>query len=1007
MASKIVDIAFNAGQDESADSVWQPADKLRLLSNGRLTRDGRIEVRPGYTALTTSIFGSGTLRAFDLATFDDRLVAYATTDSTDVGADNVYEYNEARARWVAPFQASSIASFPPISDIQIIWESRSGVTWTNADIAYANGYICVVHCDSRSTGLFGQQTAYIEIMRADSGQRIFQTTIAALGARVIGVGNFFVILIKTPTSTITARTFNTPSDTVLSGAVTIKSNAAAYAWDACAIPGSTTDFVFVYSNSSTGAIEINRLQIGSLGSPVWGNSEAAVQGHCTVSCGAAGENTIITWTPTGAGTLRAKTVTTNGGITVQAAATVIAANVREVQPRACRSNATQSHVIAAEASGDLFTTTLTNAAFGVPTVTQLSQYRCTSKPVPIAKTSGTSCAFAMAAYEAGATSAGSASTAMRSSCILGVAGQVETTPGARWNQGFAGRFDAETFDTTEDVGAPSLVTDGANTCWGLSAALSDVAVGSGLDEPSRLQVVRFKARATDRRPSVEMQGGLYIAGGAVGHYDGYETPEAGYLEVPRVNSITSSNSTGSLTVASTYNYVVVWEWTDRRGRVHRSPPSVPRAVTMGAAEDTNSLTITTPHSFRRATQGNPVTVALYRTLADDSTFYRVFDGQSNTSFAANITIIDGVSDADAAVRPVLYTQAQTPDAHFAPLPTRFMAAGKDRIICGGHPDPYLVTFSKLPFPGEPIQWGSPNAFKYQARLNEPVTAVASLGDSYLAFTADAIYEIPGAGPQRNGQGEFFYPRELYSDGGCINWQSLVFCADGLFFQEANDKLSLFDGQGVTNIEAVRDVLTSYPRITGAVCLSERQEVYFACQNSAGSDGVLLCYDLRRKAWSVDPVGAVKSLVEYNGRLAYIQGTTVFLQDAAAGTGTAPTLDIKIGDIRLFPVMGRGDAYKIGVLVTRLGDCNVELLISYDGGVSFVSCDTQALTAANGYTANQIIQLQFDPARHDVDRFWLEVKVTGTSNTALARIHALSIFAEGEDFLTRLPSGQLK
>jgi hypothetical protein len=61
--SRIFEVQLNDGQDESADRVLLPEGKLRLLSNARLARDGRIEARPAYTALSMGVFGGGTLLA--------------------------------------------------------------------------------------------------------------------------------------------------------------------------------------------------------------------------------------------------------------------------------------------------------------------------------------------------------------------------------------------------------------------------------------------------------------------------------------------------------------------------------------------------------------------------------------------------------------------------------------------------------------------------------------------------------------------------------------------------------------------------------------------------------------------------------------------------------------------------------------------------------------------------------------------------------------------------------
>jgi hypothetical protein len=54
--------------------------------------------------------------------------------------------------------------FNVCSDVEIVWAAKYGISYSNCDVAYANGYLCVVHTDANGTAV-GGQTAYVEIFR--------------------------------------------------------------------------------------------------------------------------------------------------------------------------------------------------------------------------------------------------------------------------------------------------------------------------------------------------------------------------------------------------------------------------------------------------------------------------------------------------------------------------------------------------------------------------------------------------------------------------------------------------------------------------------------------------------------------------------------------------------------------------------------------------------------------------------------------------------------------------
>jgi hypothetical protein len=572
-------------------------------------------------------------------------------------------------------------------------------------------------------------------------------------------------------------------------------------------------------------------------------------------------------------------------------------------------------------------------------------------------------------------------------------------------------FDAT---STNRHGRASVATDGAGTFFATCGVLSEKQLTTS--QAGTLQLVKFRSGSGARRQTAEMQGALYVAGGFTGYYDGANLVESGFLDTPVIYSNVQGG--GSLTLLTAYSYVAMYEWRDAKGRIHRSAPSTPFAVTMTGGNQGNTLSVSSARSLRRVDTvgaGTVVNTVIYRTTANDSVMYRVAEGFATAgsgAYADAISIADTLSDVSAQSREVLYTQSQKPLYNVSPYPCRFIAAGRDRLIFGGLPDPYLVSFSQLPFPNEPLEGADIEfEFAYQQRLPEKVTGVAGFGDTYIAFTASGIYEIPGEGPQRNGTGEFFYPRALYSDGGCIDWRSIVDTAAGLFFQMAADKIyRLSPGGGVDFVgEPIRDTLALYPVIRGACLCTETQRVVFSVvdSDSAPTTGGLLIYDIVHDAWSFDNVGVTTAPTEYDGRLAFIQSSVVNVEAAAVGSGgtALPEVSVRTGSIRLFSALGYGTLCKVGLLMTYLGDCTVEGFISYDDGKTWTSMGSEIVTAAAlGLASGDPHTTIWTPARREVDRFALRFDVTNvSSNTGGVRMHVMSLEAESQDFTTRKPA----
>jgi hypothetical protein len=91
---------FNGGIENSVDIRLLPDGLLADAVNVELDRQGRIVVRPGFTAIAATVYGSGTLVAYDLFTMNDRVFAFGDAHSYGFPCD-IYELLPAglAARW--------------------------------------------------------------------------------------------------------------------------------------------------------------------------------------------------------------------------------------------------------------------------------------------------------------------------------------------------------------------------------------------------------------------------------------------------------------------------------------------------------------------------------------------------------------------------------------------------------------------------------------------------------------------------------------------------------------------------------------------------------------------------------------------------------------------------------------------------------------------------------------------------------------------------------------------
>jgi len=453
---------------------------------------------------------------------------------------------------------------------------------------------------------------------------------------------------------------------------------------------------------------------------------------------------------------------------------------------------------------------------------------------------------------------------------------------------------------------------------------------------------------------------LYVSGGILKQYDGDSIVEAGFLDTPPpIASIVPgdyyTSSTGGLTNNSSYQYCVVYKWTDRTGKVHRSAPSRVVQTTTPATVGEYRVNITfTPLYF---TNKNNVQIELYRTTANGTIFYNVSHvvqsaGSDNIltgvylngKYATSIT--DNVADVELVYAEPLYTTGGELE-NDAPDASSFVAAYKSRLFLFLS-DGYTLQYSKETGLGEPVRFSA--AFKVPLD-NEggPATCGITMDDHFLIFKERAIFALTGEGPNSLGQqGDFKKPYLVTTDAGCIDPNSLVLTPNGVMFKSLKGIYMLkrnFALQYVgDSVEAFNDKV-----VVSSTLLSTVNQVRFILENN-----IALVYDYYANSWTTyDNIRGVDAL-EFNGTYYYVTNDGYVMKETPGlykDNGQFIPMKIRSSWIQIGGVQGFQRFYKMLLLGNYKSPHKLQVSFSFDYNNYYVEntiVDTTAIIEGTPY-----------------------------------------------------------
>jgi hypothetical protein len=404
----------------------------------------------------------------------------------------------------------------------------------------------------------------------------------------------------------------------------------------------------------------------------------------------------------------------------------------------------------------------------------------------------------------------------------------------------------------------------------------------------------------------ELGNNLHTTGGILQMYDGVNFIEHGFNLYPENISNSINAAAGSIT-AGTRQYVVVYEWYDNQGQVHRSTTSVPLSVTNVGSTNTNTLTIPTLRLTEKKGIRTNVQVVVYRTVAAGTSFYKVTSVTSpvfNTTTADTVTYADTMSDSTLIGNSFLYTTGGVMDNAQAEA-TNIMTTYKNRIVYVPE-DKYSFNYSKQAVNGTAVEFYDQQATQIDRRGGE-ITALAQMDEKLIFFKESAIFFLSGNGPDATGnQNDFSDPILITTDGGCINQNSVVSMPLGLMYQSKKGIYLLNRG---LNIEYVGKDVEFYndQNVIASKLVSTKNQVRFAL-----ASGTVLVYDYLVGQWyTFTNHTNIVDCTNYNDEFVYIRSDGVVLLENQGFTDNGNYIKLKL----------RQD----GCLLQRCKDISVSML----------------------------------------------------------------------------------
>jgi hypothetical protein len=1004
----VITIPLNTGCHEEADSRLMTDGRLRTVRNARLDREGRLRVRAGYSALDERIVNrSGSeLIAYDLATYRGRMVVLGDVDTDNVGyATNLFDWIDGVRPWRAVMPSGQ--RLPRLTGMREVIGSSGSAGVTNHAAAACNDRLLLSYGTSSDEAVVMMQPSTGRVLFIDDadeggGQTAKLLKMCETDAKIIVVGQNASSNPRFLYGYSIDQTTRFMADADISSALIDAGVGNTISDWAIARVAGAEGFVIV-AELSTGAVVTRRYTAAGVVVVPSGGQYADITANPTdVAIEADSVSNTVNVAMIVGGQVQVTTFNLTTGAEVGTgphSSAGMGAATAQAPIHLVRASATSVIVVAGivNATADkvgLESYNPSSNAFDTTNTTYLEDATLHAAP----------------AYHGGEVvlairhddSTDNTGPVLVLSVTLS-ADSNDITPLASLDLDLWGSVAGRIFEDT------------VTGKWYMNRLY---ALGTVADS-FRAVVAEFDLDSDARRQMVEAGNLLYISGGLPMVYDGVSLVEMSFADHPRFMSATPSNGAGTLDNSATYTYGMHYQAVDARGNVILGSVSDLEEVTMGATDDTVALAFSRPYSLRSNLGSDTwlgyVSTLVFRntsevvdTVPTPSAFLQwTTNANAGTSASAQgepDSLTDLIGDSTVEGQPVIYTNAQTILDNRPPQPCKLMAFDGTRMMTNTPRSEHwraskpLQTEEQIAFPRD-------GSLAFQGALPSDIEAIVPYSQSWFMATRRDLWMVNGAGPDINGRDGFQSPYRIPSDGGmrADGWVSVCVFGKGVLFQLEDDQLYLWAGGPPTPVGLeIQDTLEEFPNVVAACHVARQQAVALALQSDDGTDGCIVIWDQQSGQWFRDDVGAVTAMAEHDGKLAYIQGGVVYLEDDDYGTGTAVPITIQTGNVAKTGAAGASGFQRALLVGVFQDECTAELRIKYQNDTSFTSLGVKTLNTANGFAAGAPFELEWAPTRDDGSRYELELVVTSSAaNTKLAWLNALEVHYDIDDGPTRI------
>lgn len=464
--------------------------------------------------------------------------------------------------------------------------------------------------------------------------------------------------------------------------------------------------------------------------------------------------------------------------------------------------------------------------------------------------------------------------------------------------------------------------------------------------------------------TIELSSNLHVTGGILSMYDGTSLVEHGYHVYPEGIYASGVSTGGSLGITNTapsqYQYKICYEWMDNQGQMHRSAPSpVDATSTVSFATNvvTGSVVLNIPTLRLTSKTGirTPVSITLYRTQANGTTFYQlnnlnlsgtVFLPLLNDPTSDFVVFIDTQADSAIIGNPYNYTTGNVVENISAPA-CDIVTTYADRVILVPSENRKSFWYSKQVVNPSPVEFSDLFVQNIDIRGGD-ITAISQMDTNLVIFKETEIFYISGTGPDStDANNDFTDAQFVTTDGGSIT-PFVVVTPLGLLYQSQKGIYLLGRDFSCTYIGAPVEGYNN-GNLISATLVPDTNQVRFCLDT-----GVALVYDYYVKEWSVFTNHNAADAKVFNGHFTYVNPTgTVLVETPGLFTDNKQFIKMRMVSswLSFAELQGYQRAYRLSVLGNYKSPHQLLVQVAYDFNPFFTQqtyIDAGSLLSTNVY-----------------------------------------------------------